>query len=70
MKVRVFTQDGIVLDLPDAVANHLMQQGQAELPSGTEYEKRQKQKAKAKAKKAEDEAKAARKALKGAPENK
>ena len=66
MEVRVFTQNGVVLDLPAVVANNLIQQGQAELPSGTEYQKREKQKAKDRVKKAADEAKA----LKGAPENK
>jgi len=70
IEVRVFTQNGVVIDLPPTVANNLIQQGQAELPDGTEYEKRQKQKAVDREKKAADEAKAQRKALKGAPENK
>ncbi len=66
MEVRVFTQNGVVLDLPAAVANNLIQQGQAELPSDKGYEKREKQKVKDREKKAKDEAKA----HKGAPENK
>ncbi len=67
MEVRVFTQNGVVIDLPAVVANNLIQQGQAELPSGKKYEKREKQKEKDRAKKAVDERKAL---LKGAPENK
>lgn len=66
MEVRVFTQNGIVVDLPAVVANNLIERGQAELPDGTKYEKREKQKAKDRVKKAADEAKA----LKGAPQNK
>jgi len=70
MEVRVFTQNGVVLDLPPVVANNLIQQGQAELPSDKGYEKREKQKIKDREKKAADEVKAERKAHKGAPENK
>ena len=66
MEVRVFTQNGVVLDLPAVVANNLIEQGNAELPSGTKYAKREKQKIKDREKKAKDEAKA----LKSAPENK